>query len=81
MGRQIKIRRSKQIIDIVNREIERKGISNAELAAKTGLSRQLIGFIRTKSKSCSLNTILPILKTFDYELILTKKSSDEESDI
>ena len=50
-----------------------KGLSQAELAVKTGNKQQVISRIENKENSPTLKTICSILKALDYEIRLVPK--------
>ena len=50
-----------------------KGLSQAELATKTGNKQQLISRIENKENSPTLKTVCAILNSLDYEIQLVPK--------
>lgn len=53
---------------------KQKGLSQAELAEKTGNKQQVISRMETKENSPTLKTLCRILDVLDYDIVLVPKN-------
>lgn len=62
-----------EIIDFIENERIRKGLSKSRLAKESGLSRELIGKFELGKYSPKLSTIEKIGKALDLEIVIRRR--------
>jgi transcriptional regulator with XRE-family HTH domain len=66
------------IIDLLKEERERRGMSKYAVAQQSGLSQQAIGYMESRSRYPSLETVLRVAKAMDVDLAEIIKRARKE---
>ena len=74
-------RSAKQIGEIIRRRRKQEGLSQTELANRTGLRQATVSQIESGNTATKIETLLDVLAALDLEFRITERSKSTTSDI